>query len=347
MPIISIARELKNIKPEIELHYIGPKSDFELLRLENFKIHSILAGKIRRYFAWQNFIDLLFKIPFDFLQSFFLLLLIRPKLVFSKGGTGSMPVTYCAKLFRIPVFIHESDMVPGLSNKIASKWAKKIFISFENTEYFNQKAILVGNPIRKELLKGDEKSAKEIFEINSKKSVVLFLGGSQGARSINEFVVANLNDILEKYEVIHVSGPKNYKGVQLESSVVVNKDLKVYYHLRQSLNEIELKHAYKVADVIISRAGSGSIFEISALGKPSILIPLPSSASDHQSKNAYQYSKTGAALVIEQENLSPHFFIGQINHVISDRENMKNSALKFAKPEAAENIAKEIIEYLK
>ncbi len=350
MPIIAVAREIKKIYQgnNLFLHYIGQKDklNFDILGKENIKLHSIFSGKIRNYFSFMNYADVAFNIPLGFIQSFFLLLFIRPKLVFSKGGTGSLPVTYCAKVLRIPVFIHESDAVAGRSNQIASTWAKKVFISFPKTEQLPQNVIFIGNPIRKEILEGDRETTKTIFSLTFEKPVILFLGGSQGAQAINDVILLMLNDLLQKYEVIHVTGPKNYKQVADDSKAILSKDLEKYYHLFRSLDEIELKSAYYAADLIVGRAGSGSIFEIAALGKPSLLIPLPSSAGNHQAKNAYQYAATGAAVVIEQENLTPHFFLAQLQLMLLKKEIMKQGALEFSKPMAAEYIAKEILNYL-
>lgn len=347
MPIIAIGRELKKLDAEIELHYIGSKSDCIFLSRNGFKTHAIAAGKMRRYFSFQNFIDLPFKIPFGFLQGFFLLLFIRPDLVFSKGGTGSLPITYCARILRVPVFIHESDMVPGLSNKISSKWAKKVFVSFEKTEYFRRgKMIVVGNPIRKDLLGGNMEDARKSLNLASQRPAVLVLGGSQGAESINELVLLALNDLLESYEVVHVAGPNNYRKNMIELKIILlNRSLEKYYHLYEFLNQVQLKNAYLASSIIVSRAGSGSIFEIAAFGKPSILIPLPSSANNHQSKNAYEYYEAGSCIVVEQESLSSSFLISEIRNVISQSKKMGGAALKFAKPDAAEDIAREILNF--
>ena len=355
MPIIAIGRELRRLSLDndnLKLYYIGPKDKAAIVSLsqENFKTYAIVSGKIRRYFSFDNILDMAVKIPFGFLQSFFLLLVIRPKVVFSKGGSGSAIVCFCAKLLGFPIFLHESDSVPGLSNRIAYKWAKKIFISFPKTEYFDlSKAILVGNPIKKELLDGDDTSAKELFQITSLKPVLLFLGGSQGAESINDFILVILNDLLKKYEIIYASGKKNYNKMKMESELILSDELEKYYHLYESLGEVELKQAYKIADLVISRAGAGSIFEIAAAGKASILVPLPSAASNHQSKNAYQYAQNGAALIMEQENLTPNFFIGKINYLLSqpaELKRMREAALQFSKPLAAKAIAREILEFL-
>lgn len=347
-PIIAIAREIRRLYHS-KIYYIGPKDDYNILSKEYFKNYFILTGKLRRYFSVKNFTNILFNFPIGYVQSLLFLILIRPQLVFSKGGSGSFQVCLAAKHLGIPVLVHESDSVPGLSNIKVSKWAKKVFVSFPKTEYFSVKRpILVGNPIRTELLAGSNKVAKEIFQIKSERLVLLFLGGSQGAQAINEFILIALNNLLEKYEIIHVSGPKNYEMAQMEGQIIAVKKLAPYYHLYGSLDEKQLAQAFAVTDLVISRAGSGAIFEIAATGKPSILVPLPSSAGDHQLKNAYQYANTGASLVIEQGNLTPNFFIGQVNNLFSQPEKLKlmrDKALKFAKPEAAQTIA-QIIQFL-
>lgn len=360
-PIVAIVREMRRIYPkkpvsgqggDLEFYYLGPKDDFGLILLsqEDFIIKTIVSGKLRRYFSWQNFVDIIFKIPFGVVQSFFLLLVIRPDLVFSKGGSGSIAVTYSAKFLKIPVFLHESDVVPGLSNQTTAKWAKKIFISFEKTEYFDpNRTTLTGNPIRKEILEGDKEMAGEVFNLTFSKPIFLIMGGSQGAEAINDFTLRVLNELLKDYEIIHVTGGQNFKEMQAEAQVVMDKDLDRYYHPIGFLDEEKTKHAYKAADLIISRSGSGSIFEIAAVGKPSILIPLPSAAGDHQSKNAYFYSQSGSSIVVEQENLTPNFFMENIQLLFlhpEKLEEMKQAALAFAKPLAARAVAREILEFL-
>ena len=352
-PLVAIAREICRLysKENLEIYYVGPKDELGqiLLRQEGFIIKTIISGKLRRYFSLQNIIDILFKIPIGFIQSIFLLMAIRPQLVFSKGGSGSFVVAYSAKLFRIPLFLHESDVVPGLSNQKASKWAKKVFASFPNTEYFDpKKAILTGNPIRKELLEGGKETAGQLFNLTFSKPVILFMGASQGAVPINDFVLMVLNELLRDYEVIHVAGRKNVEQVKKEAEVIINKDLKKYYHLEAFLNETKAKHALAVADLFVSRAGSSSIFEIAALGKPSILIPLPNSAGDHQAKNAYSYAQEGGCVVLEQANLTPNLFFENVKFLLQNPEklkSMKESALTFAKPLAARAIAREILEF--
>jgi len=353
-PIIAITREIKKLPGSqgTELYYIGPDDQMisDLLSKEHIKIHPIVSGKIRRYFSFENIIDIFFKIPLGFLQSLFILTLVDPTIVFSKGGSGSMAVVLAARLLGIPIFLHESDTIPGMSNKVAFPWAKRVFISFPKTAYINtQKTMLTGNPILKELSGANKERVKAVLGLSSQKPVLLFLGGSQGAKPINDFVLGILNELLETYEVLHVCGPKNYIETQKQSSVILRQGLKTYYHMYKFLNEVELSNALIAADLVISRSGSGSIFEIAAFGKPSILIPLPSSASDHQSKNAYEYANTGAALVIEQKDLTGNFFLKEIEYMLSSPEKIKKmheGALSFAKPMAAQVIAKEMLEYV-
>lgn len=353
-PIIAIVREIRRIYPkkDLQFYYIGPKDDLSLILLsqEDFIIKTIVSGKVRRYFSLQNVIDILFKIPFGLIQSFFMLLALNPDLVFSKGGSGSISVTYSARFLGIPVFLHESDVVPGLSNQTTSKWAKKIFISFPKTEYFNPaKTTLTGNPIRKEIMEGDKEKAGELFNLTFSKPIFLVMGGSQGAQALNDFILLVLNDLLKNYEIIHVTGRENVREIQAEAQVVMDKDLDRYYHPIGFLDEEKIKHAYKAADLIISRSGSGSIFEIAAVGKPSILIPLPFAAGDHQSKNAYAYAQTGASTVIEQENLTPNFFEEKVQLLFLHPEKIeeaKQAALAFAKPLAARALAREVLEFL-
>ncbi len=354
-PLVSVIRETRKLHPQedLEFFYIGPKDDdfgSILISQETAEIRKIIFGKIRRYFSFQNFIDILFKIPFGFIQTLYYFARIDPNFVFSKGGSGSLPVVFWARVFKIPFFIHESDATPGLSNRIASRWAKKIFISFPKTEYFDlSKAILVGNPTRREILNGSKEIAEGLFELTLEKPAFLILGGSQGAEFINDFVLNNLNKLLSDYEIIHSCGIDNYHEVLIESQSVIRDDLKIFYHLYGFLDEEKIKHAYRASDFVISRAGSGSIFEISAVGIPSILIPLTKSAGDHQAKNAYLYAETGASIVLEEENMKPDFFFEKIHHIFADPENLKNmreAALRFSKPNAGKEIAINILEYL-
>lgn len=188
-----------------------------------------------------------------------------------------------------------------------------------------------------------------MFKLSYQKPVILILGGSQGAQRINDLILNILPELLSSFEIIHQCGENNFQQVRSEADVVIPQELKKDFHLFPFLKEIELSQAYQAADLIISRAGSGSIFEIAAVGKPSILIPLPEAAQNHQVKNAYVYAQWGAAIVIEEENFKRHFFIEKLKYIFSrptDLENMTQKSKEFAKPEAAKEIAENIVSFL-
>jgi len=358
-PIIAIVREMRAIHPQedLQIFYVGPKDEFGslLLAQEGVKVKKVLAGKVRRYWSvksfFSNLLDIFFKIPLGFLQSFFYLFFLAPDVVFSKGGYGSAPTVFASWLLRVPIFLHESDVSPGLANRMAEKFALDVFVSFPvpKTEYFSrEKMIRVGNPVRAGLLEGSRERARELFEL-SNRPVVFVMGGSQGAEWINDLMLLILPELLSEFELIHQCGEKNFDRVVAEAGVVAKESLKKYYHLIPFLKETELKHAYAAADVVVSRAGAGSIFEIATLGKPSILIPLPSAAQDHQIKNAYAYAASGAAMVFEQEGLTPHFLLERIRYIMErpqQRARMAAKARSFSQPYAARVIASYLLEYL-
>lgn len=355
-PIIAIVRELRKIsKEKLEFFYIGPRDEFGeiFLSQEDIKPKWILAGKFRRYVnlksIFENLIDLL-KIPIGIIQAFFYIFFLAPDLIFSKGGYGSIPAVISGWILRVPIFLHESDIFPGLANRFLSKFALEIFVSFPKTFYFPQeKMILVGNPIRREILEGSKEEGIEFFKLTGKKPVILILGGSQGAQRINDRVLEILNDLLENFEIIHQTGQKNFKEVEAEAEAILKKELKPFYHPFPFLKEEQLKRAYAVANLIVARAGSGTIFEIAAWGKPSILIPLPEAAQEHQLKNAYSFAQNGAAIVLEEENFTARFFLEKLKFLFSNPEKLKEMGQKaedFSKPFAAKIIASYLYEFL-
>jgi len=356
-PVLAIIRELKKISPDLKIYYLGPKDRFakDIFSKEKVITFFVLSGKLRRYLDpksfFLNIFDLFVKIPLGFLQSFIYLLFLNPDLVFSKGGYGSLPVTFAAKLLFIPIFLHESDSVPGLANRVTAKLATEVFVSFPNTTRLSKKKlILVGNPIRTSLLSGKKEEAISYFKLSGERPVILILGGSQGAQRINDKIIAALPRLLTKYEILHQCGEKEVNQVREEARLMVQPNLFSFYHPFGFLNEEELKNAYAAADLVISRAGSGAIFEILALGKPAIFIPLPESAQEHQVKNAYFLAQHLAALVIEEENLTLNFFCQTIDNLFLNPEKLKTlseNAKLLAKPRAAFILAKYIVEYLK
>jgi len=353
-PIIAIARQFKtfyNQEEPLEMFFLGAGGfSKDLLESEGIRSSIILAGKLRRYFSLKTILDLI-QMPLGFIQAFWHLYIWMPDVIFSKGGYGSLPVVLISWLFRIPILAHESDAVPGLANRISAKLATRIAISFQEVEkYFSgDKTALVGNPVRVDFIQicasknpGDKVQVKNIFQINSQKPVIFILGGSQGSQAINEMAFEVLPQLLEKYEIIHQVGPKNYKEIKKKLQPLPGN-----YHLFSFLEESQMAGAYLISDLIISRAGAGSIFEITACGKPSILIPLPNSASDHQRANAFSCARAGAVSVLEQTNLTPNLFLNEINKIIANPEaleKMAANARNFSKIQAAQVLAEALVE---
>jgi len=352
-PLIAVIREMrKNYSdPDLDLYYFGPKNESiaTMFSAEGLKIKSIPSGKFRRYISARNILDA-FIVPFGIIKSLFVMFFLAPDVVFSKGGHGSFTTVFAARLLQVPIFLHESDAVAGIAAKMQARWAVEVFTSFENTERIaKDKIVCVGNPIRTVLLEGNKEKAKEIFKLQGGKPLLLILGGSQGSRNINNTILEILPNLLTKFEIIHQTGQKTYKQTSKEASILAVKELTGYYHAEPFLNEKQLSHALVACDFIISRAGSGAIFEIAAAGKPSLLIPLPKSAQDHQLKNAYHYQEYGATETLEEGNLKPHFLLEKIDYIFKHPEileSMKQGAIQFARPKVAKIIANYLLEFL-
>lgn len=351
-PIVAVAREIKRIAEEerivdIGLFYFGPESSApETLKSEDILFSRVSAGKVRRYFSFWNFTDI-FKAAFGITEALWKMFAIMPDIVFSKGGYGAFPTILAARIYHIPVVVHESDAVPGRVNQWAGQWAKRVAISFPDTaKYFpKERTALTGVPVRHRVLGGEMGEAKEILGVFSSRPVIFIMAGSQGARIINQVVVQILKELAAKYEIVHQVGEKNYEDLRLETKLITQGEGQGYYHLAPFLDEGKMRSAYFLADLVISRAGS-SIFEIAAVGKPAILIPLKNAAQDHQRENAYQYARRGGAVVIEEDNLTPSVLLHEIQTLLGDPERLKQmrqAAQNFARPDAAELIAKEIL----
>tara|TARA_B100002003_G_scaffold172212_1_gene160178 strand:+ start:41657 stop:42784 length:1128 start_codon:yes stop_codon:yes gene_type:complete len=352
-PIISVAKSIREISKELKLlepkiYFFGPEPYDERALFDNsiiFKRNT--AGKKRIYFSPRNFVDI-FKTGWGILTALWKIFLIFPDIVFAKGGYASFPVLVAAKFFRIPVIIHESDSVPGRVNLWAGKFAKRIAISFPEVadKFPKGKVALTGNPIRKELVNPSPEGAREYLNLETSAPTILILGGSQGAQAINDVILSSLNDLVEKYQIIHQTGKKNIEYVNSTAQVVLSQNkLKSRYRAFDYLNVLAMKMSAGVADIVISRAGS-SIFEIASWGIPSILIPIPENISRDQRSNAFAYSSTGAAVVIEEKNLSSHLLLSEIDRILSNentRNIMSEAAKKFAQNDAGKRIAKEIL----
>lgn len=298
-----------------EITYIGSYNGMEKELIEAQKIPyiGISSGKLRRYFDWKNFSDP-FKVLKGYGQAISTLKKIKPDIVFSKGGFVSVPVVLAAKHCHIPAIIHESDITPGLANRIAIRGAKKVCCNFPETMKYlpAEKAVLTGSPIRRELFSGNaQASVKYCGFPNHEKPVILVVGGSSGAKVINDTVRKILPELLEQFYIIHLCGKGN-----LDDSL---KGIIGYAQFEYA--RAELTDMFALADLAISRAGANSICELLALHKPNILIPLSAAASrGDQILNAKSFEKQGFSYVIEEEHLTEQLLLEAVIKVYANRQ---------------------------
>lgn len=322
-PNIALIPSLK--KAGYQITYIGSYQGIEKGLIEEQKIpyYGISSGKLRRYLDIKNFSD-----PFRVLKGYYeakrILKQLKPNVVFSKGGFVSVPVVFAASRCHIPVIIHESDITPGLANRLSFPFASKVCCNFPETVKMlpEGKAVLTGSPIRSELRTGNRKSGLSFAHLSGEKPVILVMGGSQGAASINQAVRSLLPKLLNQFQVIHICGKDN-----LDPSLENTKDYSQFEYIKT-----ELKDVFAAADLMISRAGANSICEILALRKPNILIPLSKASSrGDQILNAQSFQKQGFSAVIEEENLTQEVLLQTVKKVYQTRgqyiEKMKKSEL--------------------
>lgn len=318
-PNIALLPRLKELGYDI--HYIGSYTGIEKELIEQFGIpyHGISSGKLRRYFSLQNFTD-----PFRVLKGFGeankLIKSLKPDVIFSKGGFVSVPVVMAGKKCHVPTIIHESDMTPGLANKLSIPSATKVCCNFPETlEHLpKEKAVLTGSPIRQELLSGSKEAALAFCGLTPDKPVILIVGGSLGSVAVNNAVRAILPELLKEFHVIHLCG----KGKTDESL----KNLKGYVQFEYIKQE--LKDLFALCDIVISRAGANAICELLALHKPSLLIPLSANASrGDQILNARSFERQGFSVVLEEEELNNQVLLDAI-HKLYDKRDAYISAMK-------------------
>ena len=356
-PLIAVAEAIQTIAAEKrilvpQLFYIAPDPfDEQALFANNITYIKTRAGKIRRYASIKNFTGFFATIA-GTISSLFTLFKLYPDVVFSKGGYASVPVVFAAHLLRIPIVIHESDAKAGRANIFASKYAYRIAVAFESVaksfpEKTRSKIAVTGIPIRNVLKIGDEQGAKQLLGLDTAVPTIFIIGGSLGSQRINEMVLSALPDLVDFANIIHQTGKDNFKEVQASSSVILEKNQNVSrYHPFSYLGPEPMRQAATAADLIVSRAGATSITEIALWRKPAILIPIPESISHDQRTNAYAYAHTGAAIVLEEENMTPHVLLSEIRRIASDPILGKEMGMKgalFGNPESARLIAEELI----
>lgn len=321
-PNIALLPRLKEL--QYDIHYIGSYNGIEKELIEQLGIpyHGISSGKLRRYFSVQNFTDP-FRVIKGFSEAKRLVKILKPDVIFSKGGFVSVPVVLAGKSRHVPTIIHESDMTPGLANKISIPSAAKVCCNFPETLDLlpEGKAVLTGSPIRQELLSGDRFKAKELVGFTSDKPVIMVMGGSLGSVAVNEAVRSILPELLKDFQVIHLCG----RG-KVDATLNGLDGYVQYEYIKD-----ELKDLFALTDIVISRAGANAICELLALHKPNLLIPLSANASrGDQILNARSFERQGYSKVLEEEELSPELLLKTIRDLYQNRETyieaMKHSA---------------------
>lgn len=314
------------------ISYIGSYEGIEKKLIEEMGIpyYGISSGKLRRYFDLKNFTD-----PFRVLKGFGearkLMKQLKPDVVFSKGGFVTVPVVIAASRSKVPTFIHESDMTPGLANKISIPFATKVCCNFPETvsELPADKAVLTGTPIRQELLSGDPQKALAFTGLSNDKPVIMVIGGSLGAVAVNNAVRAVLPELLKDFQVIHLCG----KG-KLDESLKDTKGYVQYEYIKKELADL-----FALADVVISRAGANAICEISALKKPNLLIPLSARASrGDQILNARSFQRLGYSVVLEEEEITNDKMLNAIHDLYENRSQYTDAMAKSKQTDSIEQI---------
>lgn len=299
----------------INITWIGSNSGMEreILKRYNIPFKSVPSGKLRRYFSIYNFFDL-FKIMGGLVVSLFLLKRLKADILFSKGGFVTVPPVLAAKILKIPVISHESDLDPGLATRINGKFSKKMLFAYKDTmenweKKFSQQEVFVsGNPVRKEIFTGSRLRGRALFKIPDDKKVILILGGSQGAREVNTLIEGLLEELTDSFFVIHQMGELSYKNSTKNNYVTA------------SLFKENFPDILASADLIVSRAGAGTLWENGVMGKPAILIPLGSASSrGDQVRNADFFEKHGAAIVLKDDKLNSSGLFQEINKLLSSK----------------------------
>ena len=326
------------IKSGFEIYYIGSYNGIEKKLIEDYNIpyYGIATGKLRRYFDPKNFSDP-FRVLKGFAEATSLLRRLKPDIVFSKGGYVSVPVVRAARALRIPYIVHESDMTPGLANKLSMTGARKICCNFPETMRLlpADRAVLTGTPIREELSQGSREEGKKLCGFTDDKPVLMVIGGSLGAQSVNETVRYALPRLLPNFNIVHICGKEKMDNLKL--SVPGYKQFEYV--------KTELKDIFAMADTVVSRAGANSICELLALKKPNILIPLSTRSSrGDQMLNARSFEQQGFSVVIDNDDLDEDILVETIEELFNDREKYLEAMSKSSLHSATDTIVRIINE---
>jgi UDP-N-acetylglucosamine--N-acetylmuramyl-(pentapeptide) pyrophosphoryl-undecaprenol N-acetylglucosamine transferase len=338
-PGIAIADEIKRRDLKTEILFIGSQDGLEkeLVTKAGYDLKLIKSRALLRKISYKA-ISAPFVSAIGFFQALFLLARNRPKVVISTGGYASLPVVLAAKLLRIPIVLHEQNVLPGAVNRFCKGFATKVFLSFPESEKY-LKGEVVGNPVRQEILKADKESARKTIGLDPDDKVVLIMGGSQGSKKINETVISSLYKLPSRMQILHIVGTRDFGWV---SRYLEGKEINNYYPMPYLHKNIAA--ALAAADLAVSRAGATAIAEFLARGLPMILIPFPYAAEDHQMLNAKAIAQNDAAVIAEDKELTPEKFIELITDSTLNYAKMGAAAKALAKRDSAERIVNYIYE---
>jgi UDP-N-acetylglucosamine--N-acetylmuramyl-(pentapeptide) pyrophosphoryl-undecaprenol N-acetylglucosamine transferase len=327
---------INNEEIDFEFLYIGSVNGIEkdYSKKENIDYKAIKTGKVRRKITFKNIVDM-FKVLIGTFQAMSILSKYKPDVLFSTGGYVSVPVVLASRWKKIPIIIHEQTVNVGLANKVGSKFADKIAITFESSKkYFPQdKVVVTGIPLREEIFTGEKDECYEIFSLDKNLPIVYITGGSQGSKFINDTIAEVLPELLKETNIIHQCGGAGIHNSydELKSfKEALPDELKRRYVVRDYIYS-ELKHVFKASSLIIGRSGAGTVNECIALAKPSILIPLPGTTKDEQGENARLGESLGGAMVLYQNELNPKILRDTILSLITDKNHLNKMKEAFEK----------------
>ncbi len=367
-PAIAIAQELQNRDIGNEILFIGSEEGLEkkILSLERFSFKTIKARGMLRKLSFKS-ISAPFLAIYAVFQALKILRSFKPDILITTGGYVSLPTGIAAKLLRIPILVHEQNVTPGISSRITGFFAKKVTVSFDNTYkyFFKRKTAVTGNPVRKRIINAIKSVSLQKLNLDQKRKTLLILGGSQGARKINETVIEAIDDLCkEGLQIIHVTGERDYEFVVSKTEkrlLDIEKEIPFVKAKKRQVTLAKFKQYHPIpymvniwdglaaADLVVSRAGGTAIAEITTRGLPSILIPFPFSADGHQEKNAKILEGKKAAVIVKNKELSKDSLVNIIRNLFNDPVKLKNimtASKSFSKADAAEQIAQVIYDIL-
>lgn len=340
------------VQPQhLKLFFVGARGGRAATFMSHYSVpvYTIPAGKVRRYFSLLTIVDLFFKLPAGCVMALWRLFWLMPEVVVSKGGYGSVPVVVAARFYRIPVLLHESDAVPGLANRVLARFASAVAVGFESAvagwpARYKKKLFVTGIPVRREVEEFTVAEAKHSLGLPDGEDMVLVVGGSQGARALNETVLKILPNLVADLTVVHVAGEQHFATVRaVATELLAHSSRKNAYKVFPYLHA-EMAKALVAATVVVSRAGATMLAELARLRKVALLIPLPTppAANDHQWKNAELFERYGAVRVLAAGNVTPALLEQNIRELLNDlsmRDRLQQGMAAMDRPGAASAVA--------